>query len=125
METLANVPRQILVAESDVAVRELLVHILQTAGYRLVVAADGEEALRAIVELHPTLVVMGTRLPILDARSLMAILRERGITVPIVLVTGMPDPASLAHDLGAADYVAKPFDVHDLLAVVRRFVPAP
>lgn len=113
----------ILVVEDDDGVRQTLVRILETRGYRVVSAADGPRAL-ALLDAGPApcLVVLDFMMPGMDGGTLLARLRERlgDVMPPAVLVTAC-DAWRRAADLGAHEGLAKPFRVGELLAAVDRW----
>jgi DNA-binding NtrC family response regulator len=123
-------PETILVADDDGALRAILREALEAEGYYVVLAAGGEEALRLLRASdalgmdsadHIALALLDVRMPDLDGwRVLQAHVRDRGDTA-IVMLTGLghAEPVIQAIHNGAADYLCKPFDLDELLAVVR------
>ncbi len=122
----------VLVVEDEAALSELLKYNLEKEGYRVSVARDGEEALVVAAETPPDLVVLDWMLPkapgIEVARRLRA--RQETRNVPIVMLTARTEESDLIRglDVGADDYVTKPFSMTELLArlraVMRRIRPA-
>ncbi|MFF3500329.1 response regulator transcription factor [Streptomyces sp. NPDC003247] len=124
-------PRRVLVADDDRAVREALARALELAGYDAVTVADGVQALaRAGRDTFGVLVVDVT-MPHVDGVAVCRVLRASGDRTPVLMLTarsGLADRvASL--DAGADDYLPKPFEVPELLAriraLLRRAVSAP
>lgn len=116
MNTCAN----LLVVDDDDSVRELLVEYLSGHGFAVRAAADGV-AMRAEIERElPDLILLDLRLPGEDGLSLARFLRER-YDVAIVMVTASGDIVDrvVGLELGADDYVAKPFDPRELLARIK------
>ena len=118
----------ILVVDDDPAILTSLQHELQACGYTTVSATDGMEGLRAFDSHSPDLVLTDLAMPRSDGFELISAIRGKGRT-PIIVVSVRSDDADKirAHDLGADDFVAKPFSVAELLARVRaqlrRFAP--
>lgn len=114
-------PKQlILVAEDHAAIRETLCEELAAAGYRTVEASDGREAVERFEASAPDLVVTDIAMPDRDGFRVIAEVRRKGLTPIIVLsVLGGESDKVRALDLGADDYVTKPFSVPELLARIR------
>lgn len=111
---------RILIVDDDVELSALLRYALETAGYEVLVAFDGEQALAQAGEGEPDLVVLDVNLPGLDGYQVLERLR-RDSDVPVMMLTVRADEADEVHglDLGADDYLRKPFSPRALLARVR------
>ncbi len=96
-----------------------MAEILDDEGYSITTASNGAEALEAIERTRPSLVLLDMRMPVLDGWSVARTLQERGINLPIVVMTAAPDARQRAAEIDADGYLAKPFDVPDLLAAVE------
>jgi len=109
----------ILVADDDGDVRELVVFRLERAGYRVVTAADGQEAVEVALERSPDVCVIDVMMPKLDGYQVTERLRSSpGLAeVPIVLLTASVEDAAVSRgfEVGASDYIKKPFGPHELL----------
>ncbi len=111
---------RILVVDDDAAIRRALVAELAAAGYEALTAADGAEGLRVFAEAEPDLVLTDLAMPVADGFELVRRIRQLGETPIIVLsVRGSDADKIRALDLGADDYVVKPFSAAELLARVR------
>ncbi|MGH7776931.1 MAG: response regulator [Candidatus Dormibacterales bacterium] len=106
--------------EDDAKIARLVATYLERASYRVAVATDGMSGLRMIRELSPALVVLDLMLPELDGRSVAQTAREEG-DVSIIILTALSSTANRISglELGADDYVAKPFEPAELVARVR------
>jgi two-component system response regulator RegX3 len=112
--------RTILVVDDETTLRETLVEALETEGFRVVSAADGREALTVFRAERPDLVLLDLMLPELSGIEVCRIIRaESG--VPIVMLTAKDSEIDkvVGLELGADDYVTKPFSVRELSARIR------
>ncbi|WP_042372293.1 response regulator transcription factor [Streptacidiphilus neutrinimicus] len=124
----APVPRRILVVDDDPTVAEVVSGYLQRAGYAVDRAVDGRAALERAAALHPDLVVLDLMLPEIDGLEVCRRLRAEPLSqaVPIVMLTAKGDEHDriLGLELGADDYVTKPFSPRELVlriqSVLRR-----
>jgi diguanylate cyclase (GGDEF)-like protein len=111
---------RVLVADDDAATRTLIDMALQEAGYDCVVAADGRSALAQARATRPDLVVLDVGMPLLTGDEVHRELRRDSRTryIPVVFVTAKRTSAEVAARLrnGADDYIAKPFDIDELVA---------
>ncbi len=114
-------PARILVVEDDPSIRLGLQELLSSEGYHVHVCARGDEALDAVHAHAPDLVVLDVMLPRLSGFDICRNLRERGSSVPILMLTakGTEIDKVVGLDLGADDYVTKPFGVRELLARIQ------
>lgn len=111
---------KLLVIEDDPAIRRLLAVTLERAGYQVVQAATAREGLSAVDIDRPGAVLLDLGLPDRDGLELIQLVRARS-TAPILVVSARDDTGEkvTALDLGADDYVVKPFDTEELLARIR------
>jgi len=112
--------KRVLVVDDDVKTVELVRLYLNRDGYRVVTAYDGIEALRLARESHPDLIVLDLMLPGLDGLQVCQALRDES-DVPIIMLTAKTTDQDKLEglDLGADDYVTKPFSPRELAARVR------
>ena len=117
-------PPTVLVVDDDRLVRDLLQRFLIKEGFRVATAADGEEALRQVREIHPTVVTLDAVMPGLDGWEVLRILKDDPTTaeIPVVMITIVDNPAQ-GYALGCAEYLTKPVDWRRLGAVLTRFRP--
>jgi two-component system KDP operon response regulator KdpE len=113
-------PAKILVVDDEASIRRLLRNTLERAGYAVVEAADGRDALlRAGVE-YPSAILLDLGLPDRDGLGLIPLLLQNSDTVILVVsARDATDEKVAALDLGAHDFVSKPFDTDELLARLR------
>jgi len=113
-------PGKILVVDDDAAIRRLLRTTLNRADYAVVEAADARSALRQAAVEHPDAVLLDLGLPDRDGLSIIPLLRAQGEAVILVVsARDAVDEKVAALDLGADDFVTKPFDTDELLARLR------
>ena len=112
--------KKILVVDDDTRTVELVKLYLNRDGYRVITATDGIEALRLARESHPELIVLDIMLPGIDGLEICRTLRTES-DVPIIMLTAMTtdDDRLRGLDIGADDYVTKPFSPRELAARVR------
>lgn len=120
MEEPAPRPK-ILLVDDEEAITSNLAPFLERAGFLVVVAADGEEALHKAAAFAPNLIVLDVLMPKLDGREVCRRLRAAGNWTPIIMLTQVGSPAERAMSLeeGADDYLNKPFDPYELVARIR------
>jgi len=113
-------PLRVLVIDDEPPIRKLLRMGLNTQGYRVIEAADGQSALDHMRE-KPDLVILDLGLPDMQGLELLRTMRTRDERVPIVVLSSRADEVAKvqALDLGADDYVTKPFGMDELLARIR------
>lgn len=115
-----SLPRpRILIVEDDLSVQEALAVGLEDA-YDVEVTGTGEDALEILMARPFDAVVLDLMLPGMDGVSLMRAMRERNIRVPAVLASASPLVASAARELGAIDYLAKPFTLRQIESKLSR-----
>ena len=115
----------VLVVEDDPDVRTLVVETLHDAGYTAEAFADGREALRRAAAQRPSLILLDHNMPCLDGPTFAQRYRDLpGPHAPIVLMTADPDVARTATVINAEAWLAKPFDLDALEALVGRLCGA-
>jgi len=113
--------RPVLAVDDDPSILGLISEALSGEGYRVASASNGRDALELLEQDPPCVVLLDMRLPTLDGWGFARAMRERGIRVPVVVVTAADNASTWAREIGADAYLAKPFQLADLLAVVARF----
>ena len=110
----------ILLAD-EAAITDNLAPLLSRAGYDVVVAHDGEQALRRVQANAPDLVVLDVLMPGLDGRAVLRRMRGERCRTPVILLTqvGESSERAMALEEGADDYLNKPFDPQELVARIR------
>jgi DNA-binding response OmpR family regulator len=112
--------QRILVVDDEPAVTDLLAYNLRKAHYEVLVAADGREALRQAREASPDLILLDLMLPKVDGLDVCRELRKTS-SIPIIMITALGEETDrvVGLELGADDYVTKPFSVRELMARIK------
>jgi len=113
----------ILVVEDNPGFRRSVATALVGDGYEVLSAADGVDALRVLEHTDPWLLLLDVNLPRMDGRDLVQELKDRRISVKVVIMTGAQDARRTAQELGADGYLAKPFDLDELARIVEHHRP--
>lgn len=116
-----SIPLRVLVVDDEPPIRRFLRTSLAAQGYDIIEAEDGTKALEEVRRRSPDLLVLDLGLPGIDGLEVIRRLRGSGVTLPIIVLSSRVDEAGKveALDLGADDYVTKPFGVEELLARIR------
>jgi DNA-binding NtrC family response regulator len=122
VEDQAPSQKQILLVDDDSDFRWATANVIKAAGYRVMHAADGYEALRFLEKDIPHLILLDYRMPGLNGLEVAEAMKQRIPAVPIVIITAYAeiDSAVAAMKMGVYDYVTKPVDNNDLLFTIRR-----
>jgi DNA-binding response OmpR family regulator len=110
----------VLVVDDEPIVRDVVARYLEQAGYRTILAGDGDTALALLDEEEPSIVVLDLMLPGVDGLSFCRRLRARS-SLPVIMVTALAEEADrlTGLELGADDYLTKPFSPRELVARVK------
>ena len=116
-------PKRILVADDDLGIGDMLYEMLSDAGYEVEIEVDGH-AVQQMIEPFPDLLVLDIRLSGTDGRIICQQLKSQEAThsLPIILLSANKNMRQIARDAGADDFLVKPFDMGDLLALVAKYV---
>ncbi len=114
---------QILIADDDALITLMVSESLKLRGFAVAVAENGVLALEAVRHQRPALILLDAEMPVLDGFSVLKTLKADAALnhVPVIMLTARRNARDvmLARSLGACDYIAKPFDILDLLQRVR------
>jgi two-component system, OmpR family, response regulator VicR len=113
-------PKKILVVDDERPIAEILKYNLEEEGFRVVLAGNGEEALQKVADESPDLVILDIMMPLKDGYTACREIRARS-PIPIIMVTAREDEVDkvLGLELGADDYVTKPFSAREVVARVK------
>jgi two-component system response regulator FixJ len=114
----------IYVIDDDASVRRSVAFMLKTAGMHVEVFAAGGEFLPAVKHLEPGCILLDIRMPDIDGLEVQQALNERGVTMPVIMLTSHGDVATAvkAMKAGASDFLEKPFEKAALLNAIARGV---
>jgi len=112
---------RVLLIDDDASLRDILSLSLEDAGFTVDIASDGREGLRKALEATADLVISDVNMPHIDGFSLCRQLRERGVRTPLILLTSRDTEIdeALGLELGADDFMSKPFSTRVLLARIQ------
>ncbi len=117
----------ILVADDDDLLQAVVEHKLCAAGYQVALASDGQAVMERIDLLRPDLIVLDAMMPIMDGFEVLRRLKADAQlkTIPVIMLTALKRESDVltALNLGAADYLPKPFSPDELIARLARFAP--
>ena len=114
----------ILIIEDDPTMLRVLHDNFEFSGYAVRTASDGEQGLRVASDVQPDLIVLDIMLPKINGYEICRQIRKDGLDMPIIMLTakGQESDIVLGLNLGADDYVTKPFNIKELLARVEAFL---
>lgn len=114
-------PPKILLVEDEAEMRGLLTDNLEFEEYQVVAVGTAEDGLRELVRQQPALIIVDVMLPAMSGFEFCRQVRSRGLQLPIIMLTARTDESDrvVGLDLGADDYVSKPFGVRELMARIR------
>ncbi len=113
-------PSVLLIVEDNTGVRDVVVEILVGEGYEIVEARNGEEGLAALSVKQPNLILLDLEMPVMTGWAFMKQLKARALSIPVIIMSGRTDWAGRVTQLGAVDFLAKPFDVPELVSKVAK-----
>jgi CheY-like chemotaxis protein len=94
--------------------------VLAEEGYTVATATNGAEGLAALAEALPAVVLLDMRMPVLNGWGFASALKERGVSLPIVVMSAAQDARRWSQEIGAASVLAKPFELDELVQAVER-----
>jgi len=113
--------KRILIVEDDISILNGLKDVLMFKSYDVLTATDGQSGYEMVVEKNPDLIILDIMLPKMDGFTLCKKLRDEGNMIPVLMLTARGEEPDKVQglDIGADDYVTKPFSLPELLARVR------
>lgn len=126
LEICTPVPmrKNILIVDDDADIREIMTFILEAAGYNVANLDGGKQVMAAIAQNRPDLVLLDIQLGDSDGRDICRQLKDQTATqaIPVIMISANHNPQSLLDkNCRAEDFLAKPFDIDELIAHVHRF----
>lgn len=112
---------RVLIIEDDALLAELLVYGLEEEGFSSDICTTGPDGLRFALENVHDLILLDRMLPGMNGEDVLRRIREKGISIPVIFITALGDLSEKIDclDIGADDYLVKPFDIGELLARIR------
>lgn len=110
----------VLVVDDDDAILRTVTDILSDEGYRVLTATNGREALAVLAQAAPGVILLDMRMPVMDGWQFARALDADERAIPIIVMTAAQDARQWAREIGAAGYLAKPFDLIELLDTIAR-----
>jgi DNA-binding response OmpR family regulator len=117
--------QSILVVDDDQNILLTMQDILTSEGFPVRVAHNGREGLESVEAEEPDLIVLDLWMPQMDGREMAQRLRERGHSVPILVMSAIQSGNRIAQEMRAQGFIPKPFDIDDLLGEIRRLLNQP
>lgn len=115
--------RPILVVDDDPTILATVSEVLDMEGFAVMTATNGAEALVALDQRLPSLILLDMRMPVLDGWGFMRAVRERGLSLTVVVMTAAADARRWGREIGAEGVLAKPFDIDELVRAVQLWRP--
>lgn len=114
----------VLIIEDDSSMQRGLKDNFEYAGYKVVTAADGEAGLNSVLDAKPDLIILDIMLPKINGYEICRVIRKEKLDMPIIMLTAKGEESDiiLGLNLGADDYVTKPFSIKELLARAGAFL---
>ncbi|MGD8370427.1 MAG: response regulator [Syntrophobacterales bacterium] len=112
---------KVLVVDDEQEIRDLLDSFLTAQGYKVILASDGTEAIELAVTENPQAIILDIKMPGIDGIEVCKRLKEKEETrlIPVIMITGFEDNKIEALEMGADDFVNKPFDMAELSIRVK------
>lgn len=121
-----NSAKSVLIVEDDESIRDVIAIALQTEGFGVRVASNGLQGLEEIERQRPDVILLDMLMPVMNGWEFHnRYAMTPGPYAPIIVLTAAPDAASRAAEVNADDYIAKPFDLKNLIDLVRRYANLP
>lgn len=125
---MAKAKKHILVVDDEPAWLKILAYILRRKGFEVREEASAADALKALKEYQPDLIVSDVRMPEMNGFDFLDRVKHsrKNSKIPFVFITAIDDYESrkAAHDLGAADYVTKPFNEDEVVGILSKYIDA-
>jgi CheY-like chemotaxis protein len=113
--------KTVLVVEDDADLRELMVLLLEGAGYQVMTARDGQAGLECVEQQMPAVILLDMKMPGMNGWQFASAFRSRyGHAAPLVVVTAAEDARKTAEEVGAEAHLGKPFELDDVLHLVAK-----
>ncbi len=123
MLNVTNSRKRVLVVDDDKAIRTFVEMALVEEGYEVMMAENGSEALSILAQISPDLILLDMRMPVMDGWTFSQVYRQHhSRPVPIIVLTAATDATQFASQIQADNFLAKPFDLVDLIDLVGKYL---
>lgn len=114
----------ILVADDDPGILEVINIILSDRGYQVITVDNPTAISKTIEKNHPNLILMDLWMSGMDGHEVTKILKEKSSSrhLPVIIISALSEGKKIAMDAGANGFLAKPFEIEDLLAIVEKYI---
>lgn len=115
--------KRVLVVDDDPTILESIQYLLEDEGYQVVTSTDGKLLHKKLLEKKPDLILLDYWLPLQNGGELAKVLKGKKETqyIPIVMISASHDIKKIAKEVGAEDFLAKPYDIDELLILVKKY----
>lgn len=119
--------KKILVCDDDEGIVEVMRIILEDNGYQVKTLSNGKAIHKKTLEYCPDIIFLDIWMPGIDGREVTKLLKndQQTAELPIVVISALNDTKKIAHEVGADDFLEKPFDMTDLLDMVEKYTSKP
>jgi len=118
--------KKVLIIDDEKLIIRMTAYVLESSGYQVISAMDGESGYRTAVEEQPDIVLLDINMPGLDGWGTLELIKkdEKTRDIPVIIFTAkeMPKARKIAVEKGASDYITKPFEIDDLLEKVNNLL---
>ena len=111
----------VLVVDDDASVCRMVADALRQYGFQVTTASSVLDALEAVENERPNLVILDIRMPVLTGGDFAYVLKRHSVTLPVVVMTGEHDASHWADEIGAVGFLRKPFKLTELFSIVDRY----
>ena len=120
-----NTPPQILLAEDNEIAKRIIVHKLESENYSVVHLATGENVVETVLAIKPSLIILDLLLPVRNGLTILRDLKSNPLCsgIPVIIFTTNNNEEMLkkAMELGAVDYILKPFSISEMMAKIKKY----
>ena len=117
-----NLNRKVLVCEDDRHIAEIIEIILRSRGYEVKTLAHGREIQKEVVAFLPDIILLDLWMPDIDGIKIASLLKKNTVSgsIPIIVISALSDARQISKEIDADDFLAKPFEMNDLISIVAR-----
>lgn len=115
--------KKILVCDDDQSILEVVEIVLTSNNYQVSTLTNGKAIQKKVIDLQPDVILLDLWMPGIDGKEITKLLKSNDQTknIPIIILSALNDTEKIAHSIGADNFLAKPFDINDLLKMVEKY----